>query len=434
MLKKIKGLFAIVIVFIISVTCCIVFAATREQSIQVVFDNIKILFNGDEIELKDAAGNEVEPFIYNGTTYVPIRAVSDALNKDVNWDSENNTVLINDPFPMMDPLPFDTNYVPLHDINSHKIEEHIINDNQTINNNIVFEKTGAYQKTIDKHSDPIILIDENGCYFVIDDGALSNESPSDICITKYDSNGNEINSKKYGGSDFDFANAANYNSKMGIVISAISQSTDGDFKNNSNSPFVACIDPQTLDIKWTSPVQIADFVYHVSDDFVYVVRNEGEKYDGKSELKLSLVKLDYSGEQIWATEPLPQWIIGITELSDGSLIAIQSFTDYNSNKANGAINHFDKNGVKISSFESNCYGQITATDDNGFIMVSLRNIKTIPQPAFTSSIWYDTETVVTKYDKDFNIEWRKTYDGVKDAKGIDIVLPQNNSSLIIGQN
>ena len=38
----------------------------------------------------------MEPFIYEGTTYLPVRAVSEALGKNVSWDSETKTVMVTD--------------------------------------------------------------------------------------------------------------------------------------------------------------------------------------------------------------------------------------------------------------------------------------------------------------------------------------------------
>ena len=71
-----------------------VFAAVKGTGITVCYDNIKILLNGREIDAKDVNGNDAEPFIYNGTTYVPIRAVSEACNKIVKWDADSKQVRI----------------------------------------------------------------------------------------------------------------------------------------------------------------------------------------------------------------------------------------------------------------------------------------------------------------------------------------------------
>ena len=49
-----------------------VFAAQRSEMIEVFYDDIEIVVDGQKIEPKDANGNAVQPFIYNGTTYLPV--------------------------------------------------------------------------------------------------------------------------------------------------------------------------------------------------------------------------------------------------------------------------------------------------------------------------------------------------------------------------
>ena len=58
--------------------------------------NIRIFIDGNEIKTKDVNGRSEEPFIFNGTTYVPIRLVSEALNKIVQWDGDKKQILIAD--------------------------------------------------------------------------------------------------------------------------------------------------------------------------------------------------------------------------------------------------------------------------------------------------------------------------------------------------
>ena len=52
------------------------------------------MVDGIPIVPKDAKGNIVEPFIYEGTTYLPVRAVGEALGKAVTWDGATKTVYI----------------------------------------------------------------------------------------------------------------------------------------------------------------------------------------------------------------------------------------------------------------------------------------------------------------------------------------------------
>ena len=69
-------------------------AASRTETIDVIFRNIRIVIDGEEFIPKDVSGKIVEPFIYNGTTYLPVRAVSQALGMDVDWDNDASTVYI----------------------------------------------------------------------------------------------------------------------------------------------------------------------------------------------------------------------------------------------------------------------------------------------------------------------------------------------------
>ena len=60
------------------------------KNIQVTYSNIKIFVDNKEASLgKDSKGNKIEPFIYNGTTYLPVRAVSEALGEEVRWIDRN---------------------------------------------------------------------------------------------------------------------------------------------------------------------------------------------------------------------------------------------------------------------------------------------------------------------------------------------------------
>ena len=55
-------------------------------------------FNNEAIDMTDANGKAVEAFIYNGTTYVPIRAVSNAFGADIGYDRNTQTISIYDDF------------------------------------------------------------------------------------------------------------------------------------------------------------------------------------------------------------------------------------------------------------------------------------------------------------------------------------------------
>lgn len=68
--------------------------AAGVKTIEANYMDIKLVVDGVPITPKDANGKEVEPFVFEGTTYLPVRAVGEALGKDVKWDGETKTVYI----------------------------------------------------------------------------------------------------------------------------------------------------------------------------------------------------------------------------------------------------------------------------------------------------------------------------------------------------
>ena len=77
----------------------VVFAA-RKVNITVTYDNVKVVVDGRQVQFgKDSKGKQIEPFIYNGTTYLPLRAVAEALGKEVQWDKNTKTAFLGDAYP-----------------------------------------------------------------------------------------------------------------------------------------------------------------------------------------------------------------------------------------------------------------------------------------------------------------------------------------------
>lgn len=64
------------------------------EQLTAVYSDIKIIVDRTTIDPRDVNGNSVEPFIANGTTYLPVRAVANAFNKSVAWDDANSTVYL----------------------------------------------------------------------------------------------------------------------------------------------------------------------------------------------------------------------------------------------------------------------------------------------------------------------------------------------------
>ena len=69
-------------------------SSSSKKMIEANYMGIKLVVDGVEVTPKDPDGNAVDPFISDGTTYLPVRAVGEALGKEVTWDGDTKTVYI----------------------------------------------------------------------------------------------------------------------------------------------------------------------------------------------------------------------------------------------------------------------------------------------------------------------------------------------------
>jgi len=87
----IAGITAMMLVLSMSLT---VYAVSETKSIKASYNNIKLYVDQRIITPKDANGTIVEPFIYNGTAYLPVRAAAEALGQEVSWDGATKSIYI----------------------------------------------------------------------------------------------------------------------------------------------------------------------------------------------------------------------------------------------------------------------------------------------------------------------------------------------------
>lgn len=96
--KRAKRVLCAVFAVALSVSMAVpALAAAYQKQINVTY-GIGLEYNGAKQTLTDVNGKEVKPFVYEGTTYVPIRGVSELFGADVAYDPDTNTALIYDDF------------------------------------------------------------------------------------------------------------------------------------------------------------------------------------------------------------------------------------------------------------------------------------------------------------------------------------------------
>lgn len=76
-------------------------ARTGNVQKNLLYNNINVSLDGAKLNLKDAQGNAVEPFMFDGTNYLPVRAVAEALGLSVDWVGATNTIVLTSPQPQL---------------------------------------------------------------------------------------------------------------------------------------------------------------------------------------------------------------------------------------------------------------------------------------------------------------------------------------------
>ncbi len=56
--------------------------------------NVTIIYDSEELGFSDVNGNPVYPIIYNGSTYLPVRAIAGLMNEPIEWEPLSQIVFI----------------------------------------------------------------------------------------------------------------------------------------------------------------------------------------------------------------------------------------------------------------------------------------------------------------------------------------------------
>ncbi len=308
-------------------------------------------------------------------------------------------------------LDISVDYVPLPDINPEKVKEKRLAANQWAVNGYIFTAPHGYKNLL-KYQQPLkMVMDGDGNYIF----TQRKEQEERDWLIKCNPAGDVIIEQSGGSQGWDEIDQLQYHQEMGIVIGG--RQTDG-------RSFLACLNQGNLTPHWIYPAGGAVDAFCTTGQAVVAA------LENSAEQKIRVIKLNSKGQELWCSEVPGRWPeVSVTELSDGRVIAMRN----NRGEKGGAVmdSYAAADGAKTAEMPMDYYGELTPTDDGGFILVGYRPIKTVPQPEVISAIWFDYETVAAKYDKDFKLEWRKTYDSLKDTIGRDIIIPQPDGSVVL---
>ena len=164
-----KRIPAIILMFALFLTTS--YAANTYRKTITVTSGVNVEFNNEAIDMTDANGKAVEAFIYNGTTYVPIRAVSNAFCADIGYDRNTQTISVYDDFTeiLIAAYKLDcTISVCMTELEVYRA---------AINNNAFWtaptEKSKEAQAFIDRDTEMLkTLSEDNGCYHLLSEQLL----------------------------------------------------------------------------------------------------------------------------------------------------------------------------------------------------------------------------------------------------------------------
>jgi|GEM_PF-2306738 len=225
-------------------------------------------------------------------------------------------------------------------------------------------------------------------------GSESEEGFGKICLSLFSQDGKLLKSVQYGGSDYEWMDAAEYVSGAGLVILLNSQSKDGTFSASSDGfgvSVLALIDDD-LEIKWFK--NLGQFLSYnpllTTKDAIYLLDLENNYY-----------KVDYSGKILFqesiAGEEVSTRLVG--DSPHGQVLQIgESLAFYEDLTKNFSINFYAG------------YASGILMTDEGFVIVSTHITGELPTPLDLSSIWYSSEIVYSGYDQHGRALWKKAHD------------------------
>lgn len=268
---------------------------------------------------------------------------------------------------------------------------------------------------------------------------------TDLIFTKYDKNGKRIGLMKYGGSDFDSFRSACYSPEIGLVVSGSTQSCDGNITKRKEKgtmlyprEFVTVFDDD-LNEKWQYVFEDQNEIYtsylSVIGKQIYVAGSLAS--DTGKHNQTAVFKFNQDGTGMKSKIINASLVMGIYATEDRMLLLSVNPSAYCEKSGIPQIYKLDTDlqiNKAIDDAPSNAYEyKVVPTSDNGFFTVQMQQVKYLPQPVWMNRSMMDSATVVSRFDADGKLLYRKTYDQNHEVEDIDIVIPLKDGKVIVGR-
>ena len=133
------------LVFVIAYTT--VFTAFSAGGItkEIFYNGIKVVIDGKQATFDENS----QPFVMDGTTYLPLRAMGNALGKEVSYDAGSNTAYLTSPGGSSDNKPVDSAWTALTAENISTITYKFTRDADLLRHGTGSFSNGAYAYSVD---------------------------------------------------------------------------------------------------------------------------------------------------------------------------------------------------------------------------------------------------------------------------------------------
>lgn len=263
-------------------------------------------------------------------------------------------------------------------------------------------------------------------------GTVTEGEVNRISLLRFGPDGTLENRLLLGKTSYSYLMDADYHSAAGLVL-VWRENADTTPGANPTRDRLWCGDGSLAE-RWsaTSPAgePLAE-VQALDDGSVLAM---GFHQDGGSS-RSALFGYDSGGGRMWGWQTAGDsvWIGCAARLTDGRLAA----ASYRNSEDGGMVSSvtiLTEDGdpdTEIPDLPGRA-DRIWAEPDGGFTLVCRRDVRTIPQPPYISSIWTDTEAIVARYAADGTIRWRRTVDLYKYSRRADTLLPGPDGALFVG--
>jgi len=267
-----------------------------------------------------------------------------------------------------------------------------------------------------------IAVASDGIYVVGDTNSFG-AGLTDAFITKYDSDGNQLWVRTWGGSNHDYGNSVAI-TDGGVYMTGHTRSFGAGVDDGSEDPFLVQYDSngnQLWNTTWEEPSNEQGFSVTVAGDGVYVAGHTLSV--GAGSYDALLVKYDSDGLQLWNTTwggVSPDY--GRAVVAGGDGVYFTGYTEsFGTGNTDAFLTKYDSNGNQLWN---TTWGRGYNLDAGYGVTLSSDGVYVVGRTRSFGAGRYDA--LLIEYDPDGNQLWNTTWGGEYDEFGFGMDVSGND--------